>query len=178
MSSGKPHVTVYIRTYHGDLAWLPYALRSVCMFGGDVVTSVVVAYPDVDAAIIQPFLAATFPWARSVATNTTAVFREAMMRPLDATKPLDAGLMKWRLGRYGTADADAIVRANKMAHPGYVNGFATACRHQSDIARIAVARVCSSGGNVAAVECQHGRSLVLCVVCMCVRYHWTWCVCV
>jgi hypothetical protein len=84
-----------------------------------VVTTVVVAYPDADAAIMRNFMTSTFPWARCVSTNTLTVFHEAMMRPLDATNPLDADVIKWRMNRYKTADADDIVHAVKMAHPGY-----------------------------------------------------------
>lgn len=91
----------------------------MCAFGGDVASTVVVAFPDVDAPLLNAFLGSTFPWVVTVATNTSSVFHDAMMRRLDQTHAQDREVIEWRMKHYDTADAETIIGDHKMAHPGY-----------------------------------------------------------
>eukprot|EP01013_Petalomonas_cantuscygni_P045337 TRINITY_DN991_c0_g1_i2.p1 TRINITY_DN991_c0_g1~~TRINITY_DN991_c0_g1_i2.p1 ORF type:complete len:475 (-),score=57.46 TRINITY_DN991_c0_g1_i2:702-1997(-) len=107
-------VAVFVRTYRGDIRWLPTLLRSVCRFGAGTVSSVVVAYPAADGDTVGTLLDASFPWAISTPSSAAGAFAKAVFAPPSPTAAA------WRQERFNATSArDIIAHGCRVCNPDY-----------------------------------------------------------
>eukprot|EP01013_Petalomonas_cantuscygni_P045338 TRINITY_DN991_c0_g2_i1.p1 TRINITY_DN991_c0_g2~~TRINITY_DN991_c0_g2_i1.p1 ORF type:complete len:541 (-),score=79.56 TRINITY_DN991_c0_g2_i1:134-1756(-) len=107
-------LAVFVRTYRGDIRWLPTLLRSVCRFGPGTVSAVVVTYPAADEDTVGPLLDASFPWAISTPSTAAASFAEAVFAPPSPTAAA------WRQTRFNATSArDIIAHGCRVCNPDY-----------------------------------------------------------
>ena len=116
-SSRVPTVSAFIRTWHGDVQWLSYLLRSVCKFGGGIITSVVVAFPEEDTKLFVALLSTTFPWAIPAPTNNTGLFEKAIL-----AYPVPPEVTAHRIKHYNGEDD-----ASKIISTGLIHGWFKSC---------------------------------------------------
>ena len=84
-------IVAFLRTYGGDLEWLPYSLRSIQKFTTPTINRTIVVYPSAEASLFEPVLSTGFPWVQREPTLSDDRIKEKLTAMTPPPQPCQKG---------------------------------------------------------------------------------------